>query len=76
MSDYGRNDMNQAETLAEIRKTARDNGLTFKAQNARINGKQGYKFVNRISGLVVGENFTINSAYEDVCSGYVGNLGK
>ena len=59
------------EMIKEIRKTARNNGLVFKKQNATIDTLQAYKFTNRSTGLLVADNFTIKSAYENCLSGYV-----
>ena len=62
------------ETIKEIRKAAKENGLTFKKQNATINGMQAYMFASRKTGLVIASNFTLNSAYENVLSGYIDTL--
>lgn len=63
-----------AEALSEIRKTAKENGMTFKEQNATINGKKAYKFVDCKSGRILGENFTLWSAYENCLNGFIGTL--
>jgi hypothetical protein len=68
--------MNYKETLKEIRAEARKVGLTFKTQNARINGAQGWKFVDRRTGEAVFTNLTMNSAYNNVCSGYIATYNK
>ena len=62
------------ETIKDIRKAAKENGLVFKKQNATINNLQAYMFTNRKTGLVIASNFTLNSAYENVLSGYVDAL--
>ena len=67
------NTITYAEAMQEVRSIARENGMTFKRQNATINGKQAYKFVGEL-GQVVGENFTLWSAYENCMSGYVQTL--
>ena len=63
-----------AEAMQEIRRVSSEHGMTFKRQNATINGAQAYKFINRESGVMVGENFTLWSAYENCMSGYVQTL--
>jgi len=64
----------QTEAIKEIRKEAKDNGMTFKRQNATINGKQAYMFVNRKTGSKVIENCTLWSAYDNCQSGYVAEM--
>ena len=66
-------DMNytQAQAAKEIRKIAKDAGMTFKRQNARINGKQAYMFTDRLTGIRIISNCTFWSAYECCMSGYV-----
>jgi len=71
MSNY-----TQAEAIKEIRKIAKENGMTFKRQDARINGKQAYMFVNRESGAVILSNCTFWSAYQNCMSGAIESLGK
>ena len=66
-----RNSMTYADAMKEVRATAKKNGLIFKRQNSTINGQQAYKFVSKDSGKVLGENFTLWSAYENCMSGYV-----
>lgn len=68
------NTITYAEAMSEVRKTAKVNGMTFKRQNATINGKQAYKFVSRTSAAILGENYTLWSAYENCLSGYVEKL--
>jgi len=63
-----------SEAMAEIRATAKKHGLTFKRQNATINGKQAYKFVSRDCGQKLGENFTLWTAYDCCQSGYIATL--
>lgn len=60
-----------SEAVKEIRATAKKAGLTFKRQNATINGKQAYKFVCRESGITKMENCTLWIAYENCLSGYI-----
>lgn len=59
-----------AQALSEIKSYAKNLGLTFKCQNATINGKQAYMLTDRKTGLVVAKNFTLWSAYEDMQRGY------
>lgn len=61
----------QKEAAKEIRKIARENGMTFKKQNAYINGQQAYMFTNRRTGEKVITNCTFWSAYENCMNGYV-----
>ena len=61
----------QKEAIKEIRLEAKKNGMTFKRQNAAINGRQAYMFVNRLTGAKVIENCTFWSAYENCQNGYV-----
>jgi len=61
----------QAEAAKEIRLIAKNAGLTFKRQNARINGNQAYMFTNRDTGETVISNCTFWSAYECCLSGFV-----
>lgn len=59
------------EALKEVRLHAKQCGLTFKRQNATINGKQAFSFYCRSTGEKVYENFTLWSAYENCLSGYI-----
>jgi hypothetical protein len=64
--------LNHNDSMAYVRKCAKNVGLTFKKDNtATINGVAAYKFIDRNSGLVVGCNYTLSSAFEDCCSGYI-----
>ena len=65
---------NKKEAMKEIRACAKKNGLTFKLQNATINGHQAYKFTSRKTGLDVLTNRTFWASYENCCSGYIDTL--
>lgn len=54
----------KAEMLKSLRKDARGQGLTFKEQNAYINGLQAYTFVDRQTKEVVSKNHTLQSAFD------------
>lgn len=60
-----------AEARKEINKIAKENNLVFKRQNATINNKQAYQFVDRNTGEKVIENCTFWTAYENCMSGFV-----
>lgn len=59
------------EAEKEMRVIAKENGLTFKRQSAKINGSQAYMFTNRKTGAVVISNCTFWSAYDCCMSGFV-----
>lgn len=61
------------KALKEIRAEARSVGLVFKKQRLTINGQQAWMFQDKESGENVLKNCTIWSAYENVCSGYIGS---
>lgn len=65
-----------SEAMKEIRRIARKNGMTFKRQNAKINGSQGYKFISRDSGTTLMSNCTLWSAYDNCMSGHIETLNK
>ncbi len=60
------------QAAKEIRTEAKKVGLTFKRQDATINGKQAYMFTDRATGLRKIENCTFWNAYENYLCGYVG----
>ena len=60
----------QAQGLYEIRAYARNLGMTFKRQNAKINGQAAYMLINRKTGEVLAKNFTLWSAYNNMQAGY------
>ena len=62
---------NYLDIIKETRKIARENGLTFKKQNVKINGKQAYMFTDRKTGEIRYSNFTLYSAWENCLSGYI-----
>lgn len=64
------------EALKEIRKKARDIGLTFKRSDAKVNNAQLWRFVDRESGRVVIDNTMIWTAYSDCMSGYIKTYNK
>ena len=58
--------------LKDIRANAKKNGLVFKVDNTvSINSLTAYKFTIRESGVTVLWNYTIYTAYEDYCSGFI-----
>ena len=61
----------KAEALKEIRRAAKDVGLTFKQSNTRLNGAYLFKLVDRKSGQTVMSNYQFWTAYSDYCSGYL-----
>ncbi len=61
----------KTEAMKEIRKAAKDVGLTFKVSNTRFNGAYLYKLIVRKTGEVVMSNYQFSSAYNDFCSGYI-----
>jgi len=65
-----------ALALATVRSAAANNGMTFKVQDTRIDGIQLYKFINRKSGKILSENFTIWSAYDYYLTGRIEKLIK
>ena len=61
-----------AEATKEIRKIAKNNGMTFKKMaNIKMNGGSLYMFVNRKTGEKIIWNCTFWSAYENCMSGLV-----
>ena len=61
--------LTNAQVIAECRAEAKKYGMTFKRQNAKINGHPSYKFVSRSTGESIIKNCTLGSAYNIVCSG-------
>ena len=66
----------QAQALSEIKAYAKNIGMTFKRQNATINGKAAYMLTNRKTGVVLAKNFTVWTAYENVQSGYFDQVAQ
>lgn len=66
----------QAQALSEIRAYAKNLGMTFKRQNATINGKSAYMLTNRKTGEVLAKNLTLWTAYENVQSGYFNQVAQ
>ena len=64
------------EALKEIRANAKKNGLTFKRKDANYYKSPLYKFVDRESGYTVLDNQTLGRAYDNVCSGYIDEIGR
>ena len=60
----------QANALSEVRAYAKNLGMAFKRQNATINGKAAYMLTNRKTGVVLAKNLTVQTAYEEMLSGY------
>ena len=58
------------ELLAELRTYAKTLGMTFKRQNATINGKTAYMLTNRKTGAVLAKNLTLATAYDSMQEGY------
>lgn len=63
--------LTRTQAIKEIRATAKKAGLTFKEQNAYINGQQAYKFTDRATGETKLSNCTFWTAYENCISGYI-----
>lgn len=59
------------EAIKEIRAISKKSGLTFKKQNSYINGKQAYKFTDRITGETKLSNCSFGTAYENCLCGYI-----
>lgn len=66
----------QAQALSEIRAYAKNLGMTFKRQNATINGQAAYMLTNRKTGEVLAKNFTLWTAYENMQSGYFNQVAQ
>ncbi len=62
------------EAMKEINKEFKNLGLQLKGSNATINGMKSYKVLDRDSGVVLDDNFTLWSAYNNLCSGYFETL--
>lgn len=58
-----------AKALPEIRAYAKNLGMTFKRQNATINGQAAYMLTKRGSGEVLLKNFTLWIAYNAMLGG-------
>lgn len=68
--------MTRSEVIKLVRLEAKKLGLTFKTQNSRINGAQAYRFTDRLTGITVMSNCTLNSAYENSQNGYLSTYDK
>ena len=68
--------LTQAQALSEIRAYTRNLGMTFKRQNATINGKTAYMLTNRRTGEVLSKNFTLCTAYDNMQSGYFDKVAQ
>ncbi len=68
--------INNSDAIKEVRKIAKQNGMTFKTQNSKINGTQAYQFIDRETGIVKGSNFTVWTAYENCMSGYIDTINN
>jgi len=61
-----------SEAIKEIRKEARNNGMTFKKMpNVKLNGSPLYMFVNRKTGERIIWNCLFWMAYQNCLSGMV-----
>ena len=64
--------MTNKDVIKEIRLAAKNVGLTFKIDARRIlNGSVLYEFVERGTGRPVTNLMMLESAFNDVCSGYI-----
>ncbi len=61
--------LTNSETISKCRAEAKKYGMTFKTQNATINGSPAYKFTSRSTGKTIISNCTLGSAYNIVCAG-------
>lgn len=61
----------RSQAIKEMRAIAKKAGLTFKGQNAYINGKKAYKFIDRVTGVTKLANCTFWTCYENCVSGYI-----
>ena len=59
------------KVIAEIRRTAKSAGLTFKINADRTIYFTPYKFCVRGGGETVMSSITLSSAYENTLSGYI-----
>ena len=66
----------QAKALSEVRAYAKNLGMTFKRQNATINGKTAYLLTNRKTGVVLAKNLAVSTAYEEMQTGYFDQLAQ
>ncbi len=62
------------QAVKEINKEFKNLGLQVKPQNATINGLKLFKVLDRDSGQILSENFTLWSMYENLQSGYFETL--
>ena len=64
--------MKNSEMIKSIRSEAKKVGLTFKnMKRLCINGVKAWGFYDRKTGEAVLYNCTLDTAYDNVCSGYV-----
>jgi len=68
--------MKTKDALKECRRVARLAGLTFKRSRGYINGAPAYCFADRNSGRVVLSNYTLSTAFNDCCSGFISNYNQ
>ena len=57
--------------LKEIRLTAKNNGLTFKQSNTKLNGGYLWRLTDRNSGEIIVDNYCFWSAYNDYQNGFI-----
>ena len=62
--------------IKEVRRAARNNDMTFKQSNVKINGARLWKLVDRKTGELLISNYQLNSAYEDSQSGYIDSYDR
>ena len=62
------------QALREINKEFKSLGLQLKGNNSTHNGVKLYKILDRDSGEILGDNFTLWSTYENLQSGYFETL--
>ena len=67
---------NQVKALSEVRAYAKNLGMTFKRQNATINGKTAYLLTNRKTGVVLAKNLAVSTSYEEMQTGYFDQLAQ
>lgn len=62
------------QAMKEINKEFKNLGLQAKTQNSTINGMKAFKVLDRDSGVVLDNNFTLWSMYENMLNGYFETL--
>ena len=67
---------NLTQALSEVRAYAKTLGMTFKRQNATVNGKSAYMLISRKTGEVVAKNLTLSTAYDSLQDGYFDEVAQ